>query len=208
MNAAFNPREMNSRDLALWRRARPYLDVRSNDEHTLITYWIARSMLNFHSHAREEIVLPAVIFHDVGWKRVPEDQLLLAIGPKAKRPDLVRVHEQEGAAIAAAEFKAMANCDLPLAEIVAIIDGHDTRTEAISLEDAILKDADKLWRHTPHGVATMRRWWGSSQDEILTILEDYVGPQLLTGPGRAMAHVLLATARATEATAALMRREV
>lgn len=207
MTLSLDPRKMGERDTALWYRARPYLDVRSNNEHTLISYWIARSMLKFHPEAREDIVLPAIIFHDVGWKRVPEDQLAIAVGPNARRPDLVKVHETEGVAITTAEFVALGKHGLPLKDILAIIDGHDTTRDTRSLEDAILKDADKLWRHTPHGVATMRSWWGSSQDEILTILEDYVGPQLLTNTGRAMAQGLLATARAIDATPSLMQKE-
>jgi hypothetical protein len=31
-------------------------------------------------------------------------------------------------------------------DVVAIIDGHDTRREARSLEDALVRDADRLWR--------------------------------------------------------------
>ena len=200
-----NQREMRARDLQLWQRARPYLDVRGNDEHTLISYWIARAILRFHPEAREDVVLPAIIFHDVGWKSVPDDQRLLAIGPGAQRPDLVIVHEKEGVRITAEEFAKMPGHGLPLAELCAIIDGHDTTREARSIEDAILKDADKLWRHTPHGVATMQGWWGYSNDKILTILEDYVGPQLLTATGRAMAHGFLATARALDASPDLLK---
>ena len=207
MTLRFDPRMMSARDTALWYRARPYLDVRSNDEHTLISYWIARSMLKFHPEAREDIVLPAIVFHDVGWKRVPEELLALAVGPNARRPDLVKVHEIEGVAIATAEFAILGAHGLPLKEVLAIIGGHDTTRDARSLEDAILKYADKLWRHTPHGIETMRSWWGSSQEEILTILEDYVGPQLLTGTGRVMAQGLLATARAINATPALTEKD-
>ncbi len=39
--------------------------------------------------------------------------------------------------------------------ILAIIDGHDTTKAARSPKMPIVKDADKLWRFTPHGVATI-----------------------------------------------------
>lgn len=57
---------MPQRDRAIWLAARPYLDVRNNDEHTLHAYWIARALLTFHAEAREDIVLPAMLLHDVG----------------------------------------------------------------------------------------------------------------------------------------------
>jgi hypothetical protein len=193
---------MSPRDRAIWVRARPYLDVRNNDEHTLQSYWIVRALLAVHPEAREDIVLPAMILHDVGWKRVPQDQLLNAIGPSPSRPDLVRVHEVEGAVIARAEIGDMG---LPLDAIAAIIDGHDTRKEAISLEDAIVKDADKIWRFTPHGVAIMCGWWDWTEDKTRTVLSEFVVPQLLTVPGRAMALGFLATAAATAATPDLMK---
>jgi len=42
--------------------------------------------------------------------------------------------------------------DATIGQVVAIIDGHDTRPEARSLEDMLVRDADKLWRFTPAGV--------------------------------------------------------
>ena len=36
---------------------------------------------------------------------------------------------------------------------VTIVSGHDSMQEAISLNDAIVKDSDKLWRYTEHGVS-------------------------------------------------------
>ena len=40
-----------------------------------------------------------------------------------------------------------------------IVDGHDSRPEALSLEDAIVKDADKLWRFTESGVRVCHGGW-------------------------------------------------
>ena len=36
-------------------------------------------------------------------------------------------------------------------EILKIIDGHDSRKEANTLNDRIVKDADKLWRYSKEG---------------------------------------------------------
>ena len=37
--------------------------------------------------------------------------------------------------------------------VCAIIDGHDTRPVAYSLEDALMRDADRLWRFDHAGIA-------------------------------------------------------
>jgi hypothetical protein len=38
-------------------------------------------------------------------------------------------------------------------EIVTIIEGHDSRKSSLSLNDAIVKDADKLWRYSQTGMS-------------------------------------------------------
>lgn len=181
------------RDVPLWRAACPYLDVRSNDEHTLFSYRLGRGLLRFHPEAREEIVLPAIVLHDVGWKMFPEEKLAQAVGPNAKYPELQRAHEIEGARIARDLLERLAIPGVPIEPVLAIIDGHDTRKEAISIEDALMKDADKLWRFTPHGIATISSWFAIEDVETVAMLESYVVPSLLTPAGRMMAEALLAT---------------
>jgi hypothetical protein len=80
---------LTPRDAALWEDAKPYLDVRNNDEHTLVAYAVAQQLLKFIPEADESTVLPAILLHDVGWKHVPQELLLDAIGRHPKRPDLV-----------------------------------------------------------------------------------------------------------------------
>jgi hypothetical protein len=180
------------RDVPIWRAARPFLDVRSNDEHTLISYRLGQELLRLNPDADDAIVLPAILMHDVGWKMFPEEKLAQAVGPNAKYPELQREHEIEGARIAREAFRRLAIPGLDVGRIVEIIDGHDTRKQALSLEDALMKDADKLWRFTAHGVATIGSWFGSSGKDTVAMLDDFVLPTLLTENGRAMAGALLA----------------
>ena len=93
-------------------------------------------------------MLPAILLHDVGWKMFPPERLAHAVGPNARYPELQRQHEIEGARIARAELKRLALRRIDIDRVIAIIDGHDTRKDALSLEDALMKDADKLWRFT------------------------------------------------------------
>jgi HD superfamily phosphodiesterase len=144
--------------------AEPYLNTRANDIHTRISLRFAYELLRSEG-GDEGIVLPAVILHDVGWKRVPEDLQLQAFGPKARNLDLRRVHEVEGAAIAA-EILREASCgEAEIGEITEIIRGHDSRETAVSLNDRIVKDADKLWRYSREGFRIDVERFGMTHEE-------------------------------------------
>lgn len=178
----------------IWERAEPFLKVRDNDGHTIYAYGIARALVDLHPDADPEVVLPAVLLHDTGWSQVAEDEILLAIAPGGGRPDLVLVHEKEGARIAA-DVLASVGWDAGRTEqILAIIDGHDSRREALSLDDALMKDADKLWRLTPHGVDTVMNWFGLDREQAHRLIGSRVHDHLLTDAGRTMARALAAVA--------------
>lgn len=179
---------------AIWERAKAHLAVRNNDSHTLYAYGLARALVERVEGANPDVVLPAILLHDTGWSTVPDDQILDAIAPGSGRPDLVRQHEVEGARIATEILTALGHDEAVIAEVVAIIDGHDSRRDAISTNDACVKDADKLWRVTPHGLAIVQQWFGLDHDEALRICSARVQPYLLTEPGRAMGLALAAVA--------------
>jgi HD domain len=184
------------RDLALWHDARPFLDVRNNDEHTLVAYGVARMLLAELPDVRADVVLPAILLHDVGWKRVPQDLLLDAIGRNPKRPDLVRDHEHYGVEIAREILVRQRPDGVDIDAVLAIIDGHDTTRHARSIEDAVVKDADKGWRTTPHGMRIIRGWYGWTVPEYIDMVSTVSNPRLLTAPGRAMAEGFTASLRA------------
>lgn len=132
------------------RLAAPYLNTRKNDIHTDISTEFVFKLLEKEG-GDEDVVVPSIILHDIGWKRVPEELQLKAFGPKAVSPELNKIHEVEGVKIAK-ELLEKVNYDKnKTEEILKIIDGHDSRKEAISLNDRIVKDADKLWRYSKEG---------------------------------------------------------
>jgi hypothetical protein len=184
------------RDAALWQDAKPFLDVRNNDEHTLVAYAVAQVLLKLIPDADESIVLPAILLHDTGWKRVPQELLLDAIGRHPKRPDLVRDHERYGVEIARDILNMHKPAGVNIDAVLAIIDGHDSTREQRSLEDAVVKDADKGWRTTPHGMRIIRGWYDWSLAEYLDMVSTVSNPRLLTAPGRAMAETFTASLRA------------
>jgi HD domain len=180
----------------MWNEARCYLNVRSNDVHTLVAYGLAMALCAEHPHANLSIVLPAILLHDVGWKMVDPLLLAKAVGPDATHPELVRVHEVEGVKIARDILARHRPAGVDVAEVLSIIDTHDTVKTAKSLNDALVKDADKCWRFTSHGVATIAGWFDEGQSETLDMLEDFVLPSMLTNAGRVMARGFIVAARA------------
>ncbi|MBW2340415.1 MAG: HD domain-containing protein [Deltaproteobacteria bacterium] len=134
----------------IWQLAEPYLNTRKNNIHTKISTEFAYRLLEKEG-GDQDIVIPAIILHDVGWKRVPENLQLKAFGPKATSPELNRLHEVEGAKIAKDILERVNYDEDRIEEIFEIIDGHDSRKEAISLNDKLVKDADKLWRCSEEG---------------------------------------------------------
>ena len=185
---------LRPQDLALWEEAKPYLDVRNNDEHTLVAYGVAKALLAQLPEAEEDVVLPAVLLHDVGWKRIPPDLLLLAIGKNPTRRDLVYEHERHSVVIAGDILRRHGVGRVE--EILAIIAGHDTDNTARSLNDAVMKDADKGWRTTPHGMRIIRGWYDWSLEDYIEMVTVVSNPRLLTAPGRAMAEGFTASLRA------------
>ncbi len=132
-------------------RVKPYLDTRENEMHTAICYAAAKRLLACHPEADAEVVLPGVLLHDAGWKMVPEEKQLGAFGPHPRDMETRRAHETAGAVIAREILGSLRYDPVKTGEIITIIDGHDSRDEALSLNDALVKDADKLWRFQPVG---------------------------------------------------------
>ena len=140
----------------IWQLAEPFLNTRENDIHTKIATQFAYKLLEKEGGDRD-IAIPAIILHDVGWKRVPEHLQLKAFGPKATMPEVNRVHEVEGVKIARDILEKVNYDDDKVEEILEIIEGHDSRKNPISLNDSLVKDADKVWRYSKEAVRINRK---------------------------------------------------
>lgn len=183
---------LRDEDAAVWERAAPYLAVRNNDTHTLYAYGLARALLAVVPDADPDLVLPAILLHDTGWSTVDDELILEAIAPGGGRPDLVLQHEKEGARIATEVLTELRRPADVIARVVEIIDGHDSRLVALSTDDAVVKDADKLWRVTPHGIQIVCGWFALTREESLRITAARVHDSLFTEPARAMARAFAA----------------
>jgi HD superfamily phosphodiesterase len=172
---------------ALWEAAAPYLRARKNDVHIPLSYGFAETLLASHD-ADPDVVLPAILLHDCGWAVV--DHQVERVGPEMHQSDMRRAHEIEGARIAR-ELLSGEHVE----EIATIIDGHDSRPEALSLNDALVKDADKLWRYTTAGVAVGCDWFAMTPAEYADHVEAQLEDVLFTPTAVAIARDEMATTR-------------
>jgi hypothetical protein len=177
----------------IFNLARPYLAVRDNVRHTLVTMGFAFDLLALVREADRATVMPAIMLHDAGWCRIPDHVLSsgAAYGPKADIR-VTRIHEEEGAKIAGQILKEIGYDATRTEEIVAIIDGHDTRSVSLSLNDEVVKDADKLFRFCPVGLTNRARDYGMTPQENYARLEALVDTWLFLPEARMMARKELA----------------
>ena len=169
----------------VWAAARPYLRARKNDVHVLLSYGYAETLLAEHPDADPDVVLPAVILHDTGWAVV--EHRTEEVGPDMLKSDLRRAHEIEGARIAREIVGD--------GEIATIIDGHDTRLYALSRNDELVKDADKLWRYSTTGVAVGCDFFGLTPAEYADHVEHELDDVLFTPIAVAIAQREIAATR-------------
>jgi HD superfamily phosphodiesterase len=181
----------------IYALAEPYWQTRSNEIHVPEAFDLARRLLEAHPEADADVVLPAILLHDCGYFLVPEEDHLkgLAGAPIGWEADITRRHELEGARLAGEILAKVGYDPGRTARIQEIIDGHDSRAEALSLEDALVKDADKLWRFTESGVRICHVWMDRSPGDFMDFVESRIDGWLLTDVGRGLAREILAEAR-------------
>jgi HD superfamily phosphodiesterase len=183
----------------IYAAAEPYWNTRENHIHVPEAYALCQELLRSVPDADESIVLPAILLHDVGYHEVPEDEQLkgLAGAPIGWDPEITRRHEIAGARIAGELLRGVGYDEVRIARIQEIIDGHDSRTEALSVEDAVVKDADKVWRFTENGVRFSARVMSLTYAEFMAFLESKIDDWLLTDAGKHLARERLARSRAS-----------
>jgi len=172
------------------------LDTRFNDLHARIGCQFVVEFLECEG-GDPRVAIPAILLHDLGWSVIPEEQQRRAYGPKSSDPELSRLHEKEGARLARGVLEAVVYEAGLIGEICRIIEGHDSRPSAESLEEAIVKDADKIWRVSQVGFPvnlTMMR------DLTPQYFHDFIAVRVprwfLTASGTRMVRRLLADRRA------------
>jgi hypothetical protein len=84
---------------------------------------------------------------------------------------LTRIHEIEGEKIARGILEQLHYDQSKTQEILRIIEAHDTRTEAISLNDRLVKDADGLYRVTGEAFAVNIARFEATFDQVMDLVK-------------------------------------
>ena len=72
-------------------------------------------------------------------------------------------------------------------EILKIIEGHDSRKEPISLNDKLVKDADKLWRYSKEGFQINQKRYEHTFKQYMERLRLNLNKWFLTESGKELA---------------------
>jgi HD superfamily phosphodiesterase len=159
----------------VWAAARPYMRARKNDVHVPLSFGYAQRLVEQHPEADADVVLLAILLHDVGWAMVDQEAIYRdGFGPGMLESDVRIAHEKEGARLARAILSLLGYSAALVEEVGAIIDGHDTRRRALSRNDELVKDADRLWRFSVTGVSVACDWFGKTPREYV----EHLVPQL------------------------------
>jgi HD superfamily phosphodiesterase len=188
-----NPKgDWNNLD-ALWRAVEEPLRSRGNDIHTPISFAFAEFLLDAHPEADPLVVRTAILLHDTGWSRCDESKIFTeGFQGDWRKSDIRILHEIEGCNIAREVLPGLGYDDATIKKVTDIIDGHDTRMESYSIEDSLVRDADRLWRFTPAGIALASGWFKKTPSQYRLQLENTTYPELITETARALASAELA----------------
>lgn len=146
----------------IWKLALPYQDSADNKGHAKITLNFVLALLKKEA-GREEIVIPAIILHDIGYSQLSEREKFLPFILKvrigsAKDNKIKEKHQEKSVELAKNILKKVKYNKKLIGGILKIISQHDTGKRFLSKEDGLVKDADKLWRFSKIGFsADIRR---------------------------------------------------
>ncbi|EMR00501.1 HD domain-containing protein [Paeniglutamicibacter gangotriensis] len=190
--------------LPLWTAVVPETRARGNDIHLPISLAFARRLCDAYPEANRELVLVSTLLHDTGWAHVDETKIISEGFRGDWRKAGIRFeHERLGCEVARRVLPPL-GYELEFIEAVcAIIDGHDTRPVAHSLEDALMRDADRLWRFDHAGIALAAGWFSQNPADYTDRLETEIIPELITAAAVDMATTDLERSRDLLHTAVL-----
>jgi DTW domain-containing protein YfiP len=182
----------------LWRAIVHEARTRANDIHLPISFAYAERLCDVHPEADALVVRIAILLHDTGWARVEDTSRIISegFGANWRESDVRFEHERHGCDIAREVLPRLGYPEELVDRVTAIIDGHDTRPESLSLEDSLVRDADRLWRFTATGIAIASTWFALSPAEYCSRLREEIIPELLTQAAVEMAEVELARSEA------------
>lgn len=188
----------------IWASIVPESRTRGNDIHLPTSLAFAERLIAANPEVDSLLVRVSILLHDAGWGRVDESRILSEGFTGDWRKAAIRFeHEKLGCEIAREVLPPLGYDEEFVDQVVAIIDGHDTRPEAYSLEDALMRDADRLWRFDQVGIALASSWFKLDPASYCDRLRAEIIPELLTQAGIDIAEATLARSEALLKTGVL-----
>ncbi|OGJ19950.1 hypothetical protein A3K73_03245 [Candidatus Pacearchaeota archaeon RBG_13_36_9] len=147
----------------IWKKAEEMQDLRDDKGHAKTVLEFAEKLAEIF-RADKKIVIPAAIFHDTGYFGMDKNSLKELMAGKLSEEEakiLKEEHMKEGAKLAEEILKELEYNPQLIGTIVKIIRYHDSESECSSIEEKIVRDADKLWRFSKIGfdLDVKRRNW-------------------------------------------------
>ena len=166
---------------ALWKTVVHETRTRGNDIHLPISLAYAERLCRAYPEADAELVRVATLLHDTGWAHVDESRIISEGFTGDWRKATIRYeHEQQGCNVARRVLPGLGYSPDFVERVCEIIDGHDTRQVARSLEDALMRDADRLWRFDRAGIALASSWFAMDPATYTDRLATEIVPELIT----------------------------
>ena len=174
--------ELQEPYLSIWNLAEGYQDCRFDKGHARIATEYAIELSEAEG-ADLRIVLPAIILHDIGWYFISEEDRKIALDSKHLRfNEIRRAHEIEGARKAEEILKGVDYDSYLIPKIVGIIQEHDTKKSSDTIEEAVVKLADRIWIFSKVGFeADLTRGVGDASSLLKRLGEKLAGTYSGTG---------------------------
>ena len=132
-------------------------------EHTLRTIVYARYLLE-HEEGEEEIVIPTLYLHDIGWSKVNFNDFLNAPHAQKNGTKSALLHMKYGADLAKEILKKLGFGPELSRKIVSIIAIHDEPEKVFAMKDpsaTLVVEADRLDRYGPESLLRFSDMFGS-----------------------------------------------
>ena len=132
-------------------------------EHTLRTIEYARYLLQ-HEEGGQEIVIPTLYLHDIGWSKVNFNDFVKAPPTQKNGTKSVSLHMKYGADLAKGILKKLGFGPELSRKIVSIIAIHDEPEKVFAMKDpsaTLVVEADRLDRYGPESLLRFSDMFGS-----------------------------------------------
>jgi len=179
---------------------KPLLEKGRNGDwgHTLRVVEYGRYLLE-HEEGDEEIVIPTLYLHDIGWSSINFDDFKHASPERKRKTMSLSLHMKQGAVLAQEILKDLGYDPRKTNTIISIIAIHDEPDKVFAMENpsaTLIVEADRMDRYGPESIKRFRTMFGKDylrgdQWKIAAAsLIEGLGLWFKTKTGKALAHKL------------------